>query len=199
MIYKFLNRKPRYGYNVFIAPSADVIGDIELGEESSIWFNATVRGDVNYIRIGRRSNIQDNACVHVTNRTAPTHIGNLVTVGHGAVVHGCTLHDRVLVGINSTILDKAIVESDVIVAAGTLVPPGKRLESGYLYMGSPARQVRELTDEDRQMIVENAENYVTYSRAHMQLDSYDHNPFYDDPEERDTGKREEDDASEEVS
>lgn len=178
MIYEFLNRKPQIDESAFIAPGADIIGDVSLGKQSSVWFNTTIRGDVNYIRIGDQSNVQDNVCIHVMNQTGPTVIGNEVTIGHGAVVHGCTIHDRVLVGINATILDKAIIKSDVLIAAGTLVPPGKTLESGYMYMGSPAKKTRKLTQEELESIPQYAANYVKYSRAYQKKDTYDENPFY---------------------
>jgi carbonic anhydrase/acetyltransferase-like protein (isoleucine patch superfamily) len=178
MIHEFLGRSPQFDDSVFIADSAEVIGDVTFGKESSAWFNVTIRGDVNYIKIGDRSNVQDNVCIHVMNQTGPTVIGNEVTIGHGAVVHGCTINDRVLVGINATILDKAVIESDVIVAAGTLVPPGKTLESGYLYMGSPAKKARKLSDEEIASIRDYASNYVKYSRTYMGKDQYDRNPFY---------------------
>ncbi|MEX1062467.1 MAG: gamma carbonic anhydrase family protein, partial [Balneolaceae bacterium] len=183
MIYEFYNKKPAFDYNVFIAPSADLIGDVTVGEKSSIWFNATLRGDVNWIEIGQRSNIQDNSCVHVMNRTGPTRIGSDVTVGHSAMIHGCTIKDRVLVGIHATVLDKAVVESDVILAAGSLVPPGKILESGYLYMGSPVKQVRKLSGDEIDSIKRHADNYVRYARAHMHFDKSDRNPFYEREEE----------------
>lgn len=178
MIYEFLGSTPVFDDTVFVAPSADLIGDVTLGSESSVWFNVTIRGDVNWIEIGERSNIQDNTCIHVMNQTGPTRIGNEVTVGHNAMIHGCTIRDRVLIGIHATILDKAVIEPDVIVAAGSLVPPGKTLESGYLYMGSPVRQVRKLTDEEIKSIKEHSENYVKYARAYQQKDTYDSNPFY---------------------
>ncbi|WP_103664113.1 gamma carbonic anhydrase family protein [Gracilimonas amylolytica] len=178
MIHEFLGRTPQYNDSVFIAGNAEIIGDVTLGNESSVWFNVTIRGDVNYIKIGDRSNVQDNVCIHVMNQTGPTNIGNEVTIGHGAVVHGCTINDRVLVGINATILDKAVIESDVIVAAGTLVPPGKTLESGYLYMGSPATKARKLSLEEIASIKKYASNYVKYSRAYQGKDQYDQNPFY---------------------
>jgi len=178
MIYEFLNKSPQFDESVFIAPSADIIGDVKIGRESSIWFNVTIRGDVNWIEIGNRSNIQDNTCVHVTNQTNPTKIGSDVSIGHNATIHGCTIQDRVLVGIQSTILDDVVIESDVMVAAGTVVPPGKRLESGYLYMGVPAKKSRKLTDEEIASIAKNAANYVKYQRTYRRVDEYDENPFY---------------------
>lgn len=178
MIYEFLKKSPQFDDTVFVAPSADIIGDVNLGSDSSVWFNATIRGDVNFIRIGERTNIQDNASIHVMNQTGPTHIGDDVTIGHNAMVHGCTIHDRVLIGIHATILDEAVIPSDVIIAAGTLVPPGKELESGYLYMGSPAKKSRKLSDEEISSIKQSAQNYVKYQRTYRQVDTYDKNPFY---------------------
>lgn len=178
MVYEFLGKSPQFDDSVFVAPSADIIGDVTLGKESSVWFNVTIRGDVNWIEIGDRSNIQDNTCIHVMNQTGPTKIGSEVTVGHSAMIHGCTIQDRVLIGIQSTILDKAVIESNVIVAAGSLVPPGKHLEAGYLYMGSPVKKVRELSRDERDSIIGHADNYVKYSRAYQQKDTYDENPFY---------------------
>lgn len=178
MIYQFLDKQPQVNPSNFIAPSADIIGDVVLGMESSVWFNTTIRGDVNYIRIGNRSNVQDNVCIHVMNGDGPTIIGDEVTIGHNAMIHGCTIHDRVLVGIQCTVLDKAVIESDVIVAAGSVVPPGKTLESGWLYMGAPAKPSRRLTDEEIEGIRKYASNYVKYSRAYLRMDEYETNPFY---------------------
>lgn len=178
MIYEFLNRSPQFDDSVFVAPSADIIGDVNIGAESSIWFNTTIRGDVNWIEIGERTNIQDNVCIHVMNQTGPTKIGDEVTVGHSAVIHGCTIHDRVLVGMNAIILDEAVINSNIFIAAGTLVPPGKVLESGFLYMGSPAKKARKLTDKEIADIKKSADNYVKYSRAYQRKDKYEENPFY---------------------
>jgi len=178
MIYEFLKKSPLFDETVFVAPSADIIGDVELGSDSSIWFNTTIRGDVNYIRIGERSNVQDNACIHVMNQTGPTVIGDDVTIGHNAMIHGCTINDRVLIGIHATILDEAVIPSDVIIAAGALVPPGKKLESRFLYMGSPAKKARKLSDDEIVSIKQSAQNYVKYQRAYRQVDTYDKNPFY---------------------
>lgn len=178
MIKEFLGKSPQIHSTAFVVESADIIGDVTMGEESSVWFNVTIRGDVNKIAIGDRSNIQDNVCIHVMNQTGPTIIGDEVTIGHGAVIHGCTIKDRVLIGINATILDQAVIESDVIVAAGTLVPPNKILESGYLYMGSPAKPARKLSEEEVASIKKYSRNYVKYSRAYQGKDEYKTNPFY---------------------
>lgn len=178
MISSFLGKQPQISESAFIVESADIIGDVTVGEQTSVWFNVTIRGDVNWIRIGDRSNVQDNVCIHVMNQTGPTLIGDEVTIGHGAVVHGCTINDRVLIGINTTILDKAVIESDVIIAAGSLVPPNKKLESGFLYMGSPAKPVRKLSKEEVESIKKYSQNYVKYSRAYSGEDVYDVNPFY---------------------
>lgn len=179
MIYEFLGKAPLFDESVFVAPSADIIGDVTIGHESSVWFNVTVRGDVNRIVIGNRTNIQDNASVHVMNQDGPCFIGDDVTIGHNAMVHGCTIHNRVLIGIHATVLDKAVIEEDVIVAAGSLVAPGKVLESGYLYMGTPAKAVRKLTTAELESIRSHAANYVKYQRTYRRVDHYDKNPFYD--------------------
>ncbi len=178
MIKEFLGKSPQIHETAYIVESADIIGDVHIGEESSVWFNVTIRGDVNWIKIGDRTNVQDNVCIHVMNQTGPTLIGDEVTIGHGAVVHGCTVNDRVLIGINATILDKAVIESDVIVAAGTLVPPNKTLKSGFLYMGSPAKAVRKLSEEEVASIKKYSQNYIKYSRAFQGKDEYESNPFY---------------------
>ena len=180
MIHDFLGISPTFNETNFIAPSADIIGNVRLGEWSSVWFNSTIRGDVNKIEIGKRSNIQDNSCIHVMNQTGPTSIGDDVTIGHSCMIHGCTIKDRVLVGIQTVILDKAVIHSDCLIAAGSLVPPGKVLESGFLYMGSPVKAVRELSPEELESILGYSKNYVKYSRAYLGLDKYDSNPFYDE-------------------
>ena len=178
MIHEFLGKKPLIHPSAHIVDSAEIIGDVTMGEESSAWFNVTIRADVNWIKIGQRSNVQDSVCIHVMNKTGSTFIGNEVTIGHGAVIHGCTIHDRVLIGINATVLDKAVIEPDVIVAAGSLVAPQKVLKSGYLYMGSPAKAVRKLSRQEVESIKKYSQNYVKYSRAYKGEDTYKINPFY---------------------
>jgi len=156
----------------WVDDSAVVIGDVVLGEDVSIWPQAVLRGDVNAIRIGDRTNIQDAAVVHVSHvgpfnpKGARTVIGADVTVGHRAVLHGCTLHDRILVGIGAILMDDVVVESDVIIGAGSLVPPGKVLAAGYLYVGSPARRVRPLTDSERAQLRYSARYYADLKNRH---------------------------------
>ncbi len=175
----FLGTSPQFDDSVFIADTARVIGDVRLGSESSVWFGAVLRGDVNRIRIGARSNVQDNAVVHVTNRTAPTTIGDRVTVGHSAVVHGCTVEDDVLVGIGAVILDHAIIGHDSLVGARALVTGGLRIPPRSLVLGTPARVVRELTEEEILQVHEFARNYVRYARIYRGVDRPDSNPFYE--------------------
>jgi carbonic anhydrase/acetyltransferase-like protein (isoleucine patch superfamily) len=153
---------PRVAADAFVDQSAQVIGDVEIGAESSVWMNVVLRGDVNAIRVGRRSNIQDGTIVHVMNGTHPTTIGDDVTVGHGAVVHGCTIEDRVLVGMGAILLNGVTVGADSIVAAGTLLPEGATVPPRSLVMGSPGKVKRALTGEEVASIQVYAENYVKY-------------------------------------
>lgn len=163
-IYALNGVKPQIHESAWIAPNATVIGDVVIGEGSSVWFGAVIRGDVFPIRIGARTNIQDNAVVHVTNGRAATTIGDDVTIGHSAIIHGCTVGNRCLVGMGSTVLDNATVEDDVFVAAGSLVPPGARVESGGMAIGRPAKRVRALNDMDRMEIAGAAALYVQYAQ-----------------------------------
>ncbi len=179
MIRPFLNLAPELAEHCFVAPSADLIGDVVLGEESSVWFNATVRADVNRIRIGRGSNIQDNAVVHVTHGTGPVHIGDSVTVGHSAVVHGCTVDDCVLVGIGAILLDGAVIGSESIVGAGSLVTQRTRIPSRCMVLGRPARVVRRLSESEIASIHEYASNYRRYSALYLGRETPARNPFYE--------------------
>lgn len=170
----FQGNLPQLGARVFIDPRALVIGDVVIGDDSSVWPMVTVRGDMHRIRIGSRTSIQDNSVLHITHAGPfnaagwPLTIGDEVTVGHAATLHGCTLGNRVLVGIGAIILDGAVVEDDVVIGAGTLVPPGKHLHSGYLYMGSPARQARPLSAEERAFFSYSAGNYVRLKDQYLQ-------------------------------
>ena len=153
--------------SAFIDPTAQVIGDVVLGAESSVWMNTVIRGDVNYIRIGDRSNVQDLTIVHVQHDTHPTVIGNDVTIGHGAVVHGCTIKDRVLVGMGAIILNGAVIGEDCIVAAGTLVTERCVIPPRSMVMGSPGKVKRPLTDAEVAMILDFSGNYVRYRLDYM--------------------------------
>ena len=165
-IRSFQNKVPRQDQRVFVDPAATVIGDVELGEDSSVWPGAVVRGDMHRIVIGARTSVQDNAVLHITHDSAfnpggfPLTLGDDVTVGHQAMLHGCTIGDRVMIGMQTMIMDGAVVENDVMLAAGSLVSPGKRLASGWLYRGRPARPVRELTAKEIEFLTYVAGNYV---------------------------------------
>ncbi|ADY73547.1 hypothetical protein Dester_0907 [Desulfurobacterium thermolithotrophum DSM 11699] len=167
MIKPFKDLKPKIGERVFIAENAVVIGDVEIGNDSSIWFGVILRGDVNYIKIGKCTSIQDGSVVHVTNKTHPTIVGNYVTVGHSVKLHGCTIKDNCLVGIGAIILDGAIINENSIVAAGTLVPPNKEFPPGSLIMGFPAKVVRSLTEEEIKDLKRHAERYVSYKDEYL--------------------------------
>lgn len=169
----FLNHYPQIGEGVFVDESAVVIGEVSVGAQSSVWPGAVLRGDVNFIRIGERSNIQDLTVLHVSHRTeaapegSPVVIGNDVTVGHQATLHGCTIGNHVLIGMGSTVLDDAVIEDRVIVGAGSLVPPRKRLQSGYLYLGSPVKQVRPLSEEELAHLDDSARHYVELAQQYI--------------------------------
>jgi carbonic anhydrase/acetyltransferase-like protein (isoleucine patch superfamily) len=156
----FAGISPRLGSDVFLAPTAWVTGDVELGDQVSFWFHTVARGDVNRIRIGARSNVQDGAVLHVTHETHPLTLGEGVVVGHAAVLHGCTVEDGALIGIGARVLDGALVERGAQVGAGAVVTPGTRIPSGHLALGTPARVVRPLSDDERANIAGIAERYV---------------------------------------
>ena len=140
-------KTPTLGKDCFVAETAVIIGDVEIGDNCSIWYNAVIRGDVHYIKIGNNTNIQDGAVIHATYLKSPTNIGSNVTIAHNATVHGCTLHDNVMIGINAVILDNAVVESNSIVAAGSVVTKGTVVESGTVYAGVPAKKVKDIGPE----------------------------------------------------
>lgn len=167
LILKYKNITPFVAEDVFIAPGSAVIGDVHIGSQSNVWFGCVIRGDVNYIRIGERTNIQDGTVIHVTRKTGPTIIGNGVTVGHSVLLHACTLEDNCFIGMHSTIMDKAVVESGAWVAAGALVTPGKRVLKGQIWAGNPARFLRDMTREEIDFIPVSSDNYTRLAREYM--------------------------------
>ena len=155
---------PTFGKNCYFSENASLIGDVVMGDECSVWFQAVVRGDVNSIRIGNRVNVQDGAIIHCTYQQAATHIGDNVSIGHRAIVHGCTIHENVLIGMGAIIMDHAVVERNCLIGAGALVLENTHLESGYVYAGVPARKIKAISAERLQDTVNRiANNYVTYS------------------------------------
>jgi carbonic anhydrase/acetyltransferase-like protein (isoleucine patch superfamily) len=163
MILAYDNTQPETSNALYIAPSADIIGAVTLAEETTIWFNVTIRGDMAPISIGRGTNIQDNTVVHV-NAGMPTHIGNYVTVGHSAIIHACTINDHALIGMGAIILDEAVIGEECLVAAGALVSPRKQFPPRSLIVGSPARVIRTLTEEEVRGIRENTLGYIEKGR-----------------------------------
>ncbi len=165
---------PKIGADVFLAHGAVVIGDVEIGEDSSIWFNVVVRGDVHYIKIGKRTSIQDGSMVHVTHFKkedksdgSPTIIGDDVTVGHKVMLHGCTIEDGCLIGMSATILDDAVIGRESIVGAGSLVTKGKKFPPRSLIMGSPAKVVRELSEDEVKELYASAKRYVGFKNNYL--------------------------------
>lgn len=157
------NVYPEIGSNCFLAENCTIVGDVVIGDNCSVWFNAVIRGDVNYIRIGNNTNIQDGAVIHCTYQKAATEIGNNVSIGHNALVHGCKLHDHVLIGMGAIVMDHAIVNEHCIIAAGAIILENMVCESGFLYAGIPARKIKPLTDQQMEMLSKLPENYKLYS------------------------------------
>ncbi|MEM6643431.1 MAG: gamma carbonic anhydrase family protein [Bacteroidota bacterium] len=155
--------KPQIGENCWLAPNSTVVGDVVLGEGCTIWFNAVVRGDVNYIRVGNMTNIQDNVTIHGTYEKAGTTIGNEVTIGHNAVIHGCTIEDQVLIGIGAIILDDAVIKSGAIIGAGAVVLAGTIVENDAVYGGTPAKKIKNVDPNNREMVNRIATNYTKYA------------------------------------
>lgn len=156
--------QPKMGKNVFLAETATLIGDVQMGDDCSIWFNAVLRGDVNFIKLGNKVNIQDNAVVHCTYQKYPTTIGNNVSVGHSAIVHGCTIQDNVLIGMGAIVMDDCLIESHAIIAAGAVLTPHTHVKAGELWAGVPARKIKEVSEDLKTNEIERiANNYVKYS------------------------------------
>ncbi len=159
-----LDKKPQIGNNCFIAPNATIVGDVMMGDECSVWFNAVIRGDVHYIKMGNKVNIQDGAVIHCTYQKNPTNIGNNVSIGHNAIVHGCTIHDNVLIGMGAIVMDKCVVHSNSIIAAGAVVLEGTIVEEGSIYAGVPAKKVKEISQELISGEINRiANNYIKYA------------------------------------
>ena len=161
---------PNIGARVFLAPGAAVIGDVEIGDDSSVWFGCVIRADVNVVRIGERTNIQDGAVVHVAKEGQGTFIGSDITIGHMALLHACTLEDGCFVGMRATIMDGCFVERGAMVAAGAVVTPNQRVTAGHIWAGTPAKPIRELTDEDRVALAKLAPRYVALAADYLAAD-----------------------------
>ena len=156
---------PQFPDDCYIAENATIVGNVSMGNQCSIWFNAVVRGDVHYIKMGNKVNVQDGAVIHVTYQTAPTTIGNNVSIGHNAIVHGCTIHDNVLIGMGSIIMDNCVIESNSIIAAGAVVTKNTRVASGSIYAGLPAKKIKDISPELISGEINRiAENYIKYSK-----------------------------------
>lgn len=160
VIMQYKGKSPEIDETCVILPNTSIIGDVVIGAECSVWFGTVIRGDVNYIRIGSRTNIQDNSVIHVTTGGSPTIIGNDVTIGHNAIIHACTIGDRVLVGMGAIVMDDVNVGEDCLIAAGSVLPPGKTYPSGHLIKGSPAKAVRALSESEKDGLLKSALHYV---------------------------------------
>jgi len=167
LVLPYKDKKPLIHNSVFLAENSVVIGDVEIGEDSSVWYGTVIRGDVNYIRIGKGTNIQDNSVVHVTHDTHPTIIGDYVTVGHRVILHGCKMGNYILVGMGAVVMDGVEIEDYVLVGAGALLTPGKKFPSGVLVAGFPAKIVRDLREKEIKLIKESAENYIRYKNTYL--------------------------------
>tara|TARA_R110000868_G_scaffold193443_1_gene438357 strand:- start:1439 stop:1948 length:510 start_codon:yes stop_codon:yes gene_type:complete len=164
MIKTINGKSPQIGEDCYIAENATIVGDVSMGAQCSIWFNAVLRGDVHYIKMGNKVNVQDGAVIHCTYLKSPTTIGNNVSIGHNAIVHGCTIHDNVLIGMGSIVMDDCVVESNSIIAAGAVVTKGTRVPSGTVFAGMPAKKIKDISTELSVGEVERiANNYVKYS------------------------------------
>ena len=159
-----LGKTPEWGKDCYFAETATVVGDVVMGDECSVWFNAVIRGDVHYIRMGNKVNVQDGAVIHATYKKSPTDIGNNVSIGHNALVHGCTVHDNVLIGMGAIIMDDCVIQSNCIIAAGAVVTKGTVVESGSVYAGMPAKKIKDIDPELLTGEVERiANSYVKYA------------------------------------
>ena len=167
MIKLFEGKQPQLGKNVYVSENAMVIGDVTLGDEVNIWFGAVLRGDMHYIKIGNRTNIQDNSVVHVTTRVSPTNIGSGVTVGHGAIIHGCTIEDDCLIGMGAILMDDANIGGGSLIGAGALIPPNMIIPENSLVVGSPGKVVRQVKDFEREMLLERPQEYIDLASIYL--------------------------------
>ena len=157
-------KSPEIQEDCYIAENATIVGEVSVGNQCSIWFNAVIRGDVNFIKLGNKVNVQDGAVIHATYKTSPTTIGNNVSIGHNAIVHGCTIHDNVLIGMGSIVMDDCIIESNSIIAAGAVVTKNTKVEAGSIYAGTPAKKIKDISKELISGEINRiADNYVHYS------------------------------------
>lgn len=160
---------PKISAEAFVAPSADIIGDVEIGSGSGIWFNCVLRGDVAQIRVGNRTNIQDGTVIHVTRNGHPTLIGSGITIGHKALLHACKLEDSCFIGMGATVMDDALVESGAMVAAGALVTPGKTVKKGQIWAGNPAKYFRDLSEKEAAFIAISENNYAIHAEEYLAM------------------------------
>ena len=167
MIKEFQNKQPQLGEDAYVSENAMVIGDVSLGDEVNIWFGAVLRGDMHYIKIGNRTNIQDNSVVHVTTGVSPTNIGNGVTVGHGAIIHGCTIEDDCLIGMGAILMDDAVIGAGSLIGAGALIPPNMKIPKNSLVVGSPGKVIRQITECEREMIIERPQEYIDLASIYL--------------------------------
>ena len=167
MIKNFLHKRPEIGENVFISETSVVIGDVTLGDNVNVWYGTVIRGDMHYIKIGESTNIQDNSVIHVTTAVSPTEIGQNVTIGHGAIIHGCRILDQCLIGMGAIIMDDAEIGSGSLVGAGTLIPPNMKIPPKSLVVGTPGKIVRPVTDIEYKMILERPKEYIDLAKIYM--------------------------------
>ena len=164
IIKKLRGKEPKFGKNCFLAENCVIVGDVEMGDHCSIWYNAVIRGDVHYIRIGNKVNVQDGAVIHATYKISPTQIGNNVSIAHNAIIHGCTIQDNVLVGMGAIIMDDCVIESNSIIAAGAVVTKNTIVRSGTVYAGTPAKKIKDISQELISGEIERiADNYIKYA------------------------------------
>jgi len=172
------DKYPQFGNNCFIAPNATIVGDVIMGDECSIWFNTVIRGDVNFIKMGDKVNVQDGACIHCTYQKYGTTIGNNVSIGHNAIVHGCIVHDNVLVGMGAIIMDNSVINNNTIIAAGAVVLEGTICEAGSIYAGVPARKIKAISEELISGEINRiANNYIKYAGWYKGVETIDDRPL----------------------